>query len=284
MRTRDTLALIERLARDEAAVDTFLAPCVRGGRVMALSNGLAQRLIPVPADFQGWGIFAPHGRFAKLVQPAHRRLVDRRMAYATSVSFILIRALRRGAWLAMPLHREAFETRFGASTHVTVQLVDGADVLGVVQARAYGRAFWFDRENRRASPRRISQLRRALDDLVAPDELRMAGLTPEWRAAYSAAVDWRLGAPARRVARVVDRDRLRLDRALRMGGGRLNSFVDRGDFWSVEWLDRDGCPQVSAIAKHDLTVINSGICLDGHDEKFDLQSLVGIFADREPWA
>lgn len=284
MKRRDTLALIERLGQQTAAAASFLAPCVRGGRVVTLVDGLVQRLTPAPRDFEGWGVFAPQGRVAKLVQPASARLVAKRMRGAPEVGLILIRKLRRSAWLAMPLHGEAFATRFGPSSFVTVQLVEGADALAAVRARVVGNAFWFARVDRRADRRRISTLREAVGEFVALDELDTRGLTPEWRAAYAALLDWRLGAPTRIALRGEERDRRRLEHALRMGGGRLNSFVDRGDFWTVEWLDRDGYPQVSAIDKTNLTVIDSGICLSGYDQDFDLQSLVGVFAQREPWA
>lgn len=275
------LSLIERLDAQATQAPAFLAPCVRGGTVTTRIDGLVQRLTPRPADFEGWGMFAMQGSVARLVHPAHRRLVQRRMAPAPSAQLILIRRLRRSAWLARPQHAEAFATRFGAVGDVVVQLVDGADRLAGVIARYVGGQFWFERINRRAGARQISSLRAALSDWTDPRCLRIRGLTPEWRAAYSAALDWRLGAPTRRAARVAQGDRDRLEAALRMGGGQLSSFIDRGDVWTVEWLDRDGYPQVSAISKTDLTVIDSGICLSGEDENFDLHSLVGVYADAE---
>jgi hypothetical protein len=68
-----------------------------------------------------------------------------------------------------------------------------------------------------------------------------------------------------------------------MGGGELREFRDRGDFWQVEWETGDGERHTSAIAKGDLTVISSGICLSGGDRHFDLQSLVGVIEARDNW-
>lgn len=75
----------------------------------------------------------------------------------------------------------------------------------------------------------------------------------------------------------------RLRDALRMGGGELSDFRDRGDFWQVEWTTRNGEHHTSAISKNDLTVISSGICLSGLDRDFDLQSLVGVIEARDNW-
>ena len=283
MRNKSTLALIERLGRQTADAPTFLAPCVRGGTVIALIDGLVQRLTPRPSDFEGWGIFSMQGRQAQLIQAAHRRLVDKRMAHAVTVRMILIRPLSGSAWLALPQHQQAFTTRFGATDPVVVQLVDGADALGGIIARRVGRALWFDRSDRRANMRQIRILREAIEAWTPTEDLRLPGLTPEWRRAYGAIMDWRLGAPVREAKVLCQTDRDRLRAALHMGGGRLTSYVDRGDFWSVEWIDREGHAQVSAIRK-DMTVLDSGICLSDEDELFDLQSLAGVFADREPWA
>jgi hypothetical protein len=76
-------------------------------------------------------------------------------------------------------------------------------------------------------------------------------------------------------------DELRLRDALHVGGGDLRAFNDRGAYWLVEWTTADGQRHTSAVAKGDLTVISSGICLSGRDRDFDLQSLVGVIEGRE---
>jgi hypothetical protein len=72
----------------------------------------------------------------------------------------------------------------------------------------------------------------------------------------------------------------RLRDALRTGGGNLREFRDRGEYWLVEWTTANGIRHTSAVAKADLTVISSGICLSGRDRDFDLQSLVGVIEGR----
>jgi hypothetical protein len=87
----------------------------------------------------------------------------------------------------------------------------------------------------------------------------------------------------RRHRRTAHSDEGRLREALHMGGGELREFRDRGDFWQVEWMTRNGDRHTSAISKGDLTVISSGICLSGYDRDFDLQSLVGVIEARDNW-
>lgn len=80
-----------------------------------------------------------------------------------------------------------------------------------------------------------------------------------------------------------DNQEQRLRDALRMGGGEMQDFRDRGDFWQIEWTTRDSERHTSAICKNDLTVISSGICLSGRDRDFDLQSLVGVIEAQDNW-
>jgi hypothetical protein len=79
---------------------------------------------------------------------------------------------------------------------------------------------------------------------------------------------------------VADADQRRLVGALRAGGGQLREAVDRGEFYLVEWETGDGVRRTSAVAKGDLTLLSSGICLAGRDRDFDLQSLVGVIDRR----
>jgi hypothetical protein len=110
---------------------------------------------------------------------------------------------------------------------------------------------------------------KALKAFLSPKALRFSGLTPELREAYSLILN-QVGELRVRC------DETRLRRALEMGGGSLESFVDRGDYWTTQWTTSDGETYTSAIQKDNLSVMSAGICLDGEDAKFDLQSLVGV--------
>jgi hypothetical protein len=133
---------------------------------------------------------------------------------------------------------------------------------------------WFEEIDRRADPLPSEELKAALKKLILPQEVRFKGMTPEMRAVYEL------------VSRNITgfdpkvRDRQRLQRALKMGGGELRDFGDRENYWLVEWTSGSGEHHTSAIAKTDLTVMSAGICLSGLDKDFDLHSLVGVVENR----
>jgi hypothetical protein len=112
--------------------------------------------------------------------------------------------------------------------------------------------------------------------VVPVEDLQMKGVTPELRSLYALIAQRTEGFAQ------PHQDEKRLRQALKLGGGELNQFQDRGDYWTVDWTTADGTRHTSAIAKDDLTVVSSGICLSGRDRDFDLQSLVGVM-EHQDW-
>lgn len=66
--------------------------------------------------------------------------------------------------------------------------------------------------------------------------------------------------------------------ALAHAGADLCDFTDVEDSYRVTFTV-DGHRHVSVVSKADLTVQSAGICLSGEDEKFDLNSLVGVLRE-----
>lgn len=264
--------LIEKLAKAEKKIvnTQFLAPRVRGSKVRVKLQGLVNTYEPTPTDFEGWGVFKTQADFtAKLEHQAPKRQVAQYLELLNLVRVILVRPLRHQTWLAYPVNAQVFRQKFGPVKPITVHLVTLGRAFEQAIVRFDGAAYWFDRIDRRGNPRIPAFMAKALKDFVSPEELKFPSLTPELREAYKLVFK-----PAAQLRVRCSEDRLR--RALEMGGGQLEGFVDRGDYWNTSWKTSDGAYHTSAIQKSDLTVLSAGICLDGEDQKFDLQSLVGV--------
>ncbi len=296
----DPRELVERLARQEEALrwTCFVAPCVAGGKVRARVEGLVHDFEPRPRDFEGWGLFRSiDSTIAEVVEPAEPRHVDGYLRLLAPFRLLLASGLKGvvphlspsgGTWLAYPVNESDARQRLGEARPVAVHLVVDGDPFEQVKVRFDGAAFWFEGPDRGGDPRTAERLRRALGEMTPPEDLDTDRLTPEARVVYRMLRD---AESARRERRRLRRQRRRdqsdegrLRRALDLGGGGLQQFRDRGQYWQVEWITGDGEHHTSAISKNDLTVLGAGICLDGQDRDFDLQSLVGVVENAESWA
>jgi hypothetical protein len=272
----DVRKLLDNLVEQEEqmCIDHFLAPCVRGGMVRTRIAGLVYNFLPRPREFEGWGVFqAIDSKEASVIEEASLPLISEYLRLFKPLRLRLVYALQNQTWLGYPVNESDARQRFGTARPMPVHLVsDGARFEQIV-ARWDGGSLWFEEIDRKSDPVLTEQLRDALRRTVPTEIVRFQGLTPEMRTVYDLALQQ---SKEFREKALKGRDENRLRKALRTGGGTLHDFRDRGGYWQVEWMTRDGERHTSAISKKDLTVISAGICLSGHDRDFDLQSLIGV--------
>ncbi|MBW4539451.1 MAG: hypothetical protein KME43_09965 [Myxacorys chilensis ATA2-1-KO14] len=274
----DIRKLLNQIASAEAQLQSmqFLAPCVKGGRVRTRVAGMVYTFSPKPHQFEGWGIFQPvDGQTAMLVKGADLPQIDAYLQHFQTVRLRLVDRLQNQSWLAYPVNEADMRQRFKTVKPVPVHLVTDGVAFEQIIARWNGDSCWFEEVDRRADPAIAETLQSALKQQIPVKELQFKGFTPEMRSLYELVAQRTEGFAQ------PQRDEKRLRQALKLGGGELDQFQDRGDYWTVDWTTSDGVRHTSAIAKDDLTVVSSGICLSGRDRDFDLQSLVGVMEHQE---
>ncbi|MBD1850995.1 hypothetical protein [Leptolyngbya sp. ST-U4] len=274
----DIRKLLNQIASAEAQLQStqFLASCVKGGRVRTRAAGMVYTFTPKPRQFEGWGIFQPTGQqTATLMEGADLPQVAAYLQQFPTIRLRLAYRLQHQSWLAYPVSEADMRQRFKTVKPVAVHLVTEGVAFEQILARWNGNSCWFEEVDRRADPTIAETLQSNLKQLAPMEELQFKGMTPEMRTLYELATQQIEGFAQ------PQRDEKRLQQALKLGGGELHQFQDRGDYWTVDWATLDGVRHTSAIAKEDLTVVSSGICLSGRDRDFDLQSLVGVMEHRE---
>jgi hypothetical protein len=232
---------------------------------------------PKPSKFQGWGIFQPvDEKIATVVEEADLPQIAEYLQHFPQIRLRLAHPLQKQTWLAYPVNEADMRQRLKVVKPIAVHLVTDGVTFEQIIARWNGQSCWFEEVDRRTDPAISETLQSALKQLIPAEELQFKGITPEIRTVYE------LG--TRRIEGFTQpqQDEKRLRKALQMGGGTLTQFHDRSDYWTVDWTtEEDGVRHSSAIAKTDLTVVSSGICLSGRDRDFDLQSLVGVMEQQE---
>ncbi len=272
--------LLHQIATQEKefCATQFLAPSVVGGKVRSRVSGLIYTFTIKPQQFTGWGIFQPlNSTVAELVTEADLPQIAEYMQYMSPMRFWLAYALQKNTWLAYPINESDAQQRFGITKPVPIHLVSNGAVFEQIIARWDGGNWWFEDYDRRADPFLSENLTTALKEITLPAKLRFKGMTPEMKIVYQLVTQQQAEFKAKMELQT---DAEKLAQALKLGGGELQKFRDRDDYWVVEWTTGYGEHHTSAIAKSDLTVISAGICLSGLDRDFDLSSLVGVVESR----
>jgi len=287
MSIHDLLESMES-AEQQFLASEFLAPVLPGGRVRVRIAGLVCTLRVPGRHRAGWAILKPVSMvrarvvarpslgqvrdYLALFPAARLVLVARASGYphaSPDVSPQSVEGSGEGDWLAMPA--QWGDHRFQIEGTVRLHLVTAAEPFQQVVARFDGGHFWFQEVDRRRNPAIAAYLRGALDAGTPVEALHKPTLTAEEREAY------RLAYQAVQLA-ARDRIEVRLADALAHAGAELASYIEREEAYTVSYTV-DGQQYRSTVSKEDLTVVAAGICLEGQDRRFDLQSLVGVLRE-----
>ena len=293
--------IFDRLQAQETAIlgTRVLAPILGGRRVTVKIGGIACQLA-VDSGERGWGVLEVQSTTrATWLRAASLSEREKYLALLPAVRFI---ALERSGdiWHSFPAH--AGDARFRLSGVAPIRGGANANVqvFDALVARFDGTHFWFEKADARRSPAIAEYLRESLATQIAPDALHKKSLNPEERAAYAYAL---YGPPAiessapdnaatpppsfNPLAAIANPNTPdgRLAQSLNHAGGRLVSWMDRGDAYTVTY-QFGAQTHTSTVRADDLSIVTSGICLSGRDRDFDLTSLVGVMqqaANEQPW-
>lgn len=292
--------IFDRLqAQETALVGTrVLAPVLGGRRVTVKVGGVACQL-QIDNDARGWSVLeVVSTQRAKWLRAASLIEREKYLVLLPAVRFIALE--RNGAlWMAFPAH--AGDARFRLNGIAPIREVETANIqmFDALIVRFDGTHFWFEKLDARRSPAIAEYLRTGLAAQIVPDALHKKGLSTEERAAYALALygppepkvrafDAATAAPSFNPFAAITNPNTpdgRLAQSLQHAGGRLVSWMDRGDAYTVTYQFGERT-HTSTVRADDLSVMTSGICLSGHDRDFDLTSLVGVMreaANDEPW-
>ena len=293
--------IFDRLqAQETALVGTrVLAPIVGGRRVTVNVGGVACQLA-VDNNARGWSVLEVQSTTrATWLRAATLSEREKYLALLPAVRFI---ALECGGeiWHSFPAH--AGDARFRLNGVAPVRGADKSNIqmFDTLIARFDGTHFWFEKSDARRSPALAEYLRTSLSEQIAPDALHKKGLSREERAAYALALygppepeiiapgDAATPSPSFNPLAAIANPNTpdgRLAQSLNHAGGRLISWMNRGDAYTVTY-QFGAQTHTSTVRADDLSVMTSGICLSGRDRDFDLTSLVGVMqqaANEEPW-
>lgn len=273
----DIFNLLNKIADREKQLQStqFIAPCVKGGKVRTKVDNIIYTFTPKGRKFEGWGIFQPKSdRLVKMIREADLFQISTYLEQFKSFRLRLAYNLQGKTWLAYPVSEADFKQRIGKIKPIPVHLVTEGTTFEQILVRWDGNSWWFEELDRRADLEVVEELQNDLQQNREFKELSFKGMTPEMRTVYQLVTQ-----KIKEFSQEYREEKL-LKSALKMGGGNLEKYHDRGDYWTVEWQTSDGEYHYSAISKQDLTVISSGICLSDRDRDFDLQSLVGVIENR----
>ncbi len=118
--------LLFSLTQQELQLQTssFLAPCVKGGKIRTRIQGMVYTFVPQPIELEDWGIFQPvDAKMAMLISPAEVWQIDEYLRSLPLLRSRLAYRLQNQTWLAYPINEADMRQRFGHVRPIVVHLV-----------------------------------------------------------------------------------------------------------------------------------------------------------------
>lgn len=262
-----TLDIFNKLAQEESDfIDTqFFGPVFSNNTVRVKISGIVTDF-KVPRNFTGWGIFKVDGmKTVRLIREASRTEINQYLDMFPKSHLIVC---EQGQYA-----RGISATQDQYTTHklVSIYLANDIRLFDQVTVISDGANFIFTRINRQQQ-RNADYLRESLTQDVAPDKIAFKGLTQQERVAYAMIFE------LQQVIREQDKS-FRIKRALERGNAVFQNFRERGNDFVVEFTI-DGQRHRSTVDQN-LNVLSAGICLNGGDRTFDLQSLATVIREGQ---
>lgn len=267
--------VLDRLARLAEAENRFLrgeflAPVLDGSTIRVRLEGIVCELT-LRQRFTGWGLFTAETLTqARLKRKATLKEQQAYLGLFPRRELILVERVGEN-WLGWPARQG--DTRFGSPRLLPVRFAEEVQRFDHIFTRFDGSNCFFEQPDESIDPLRAEYLRSRFADEISPELLHRSGLTLEDRIAYAAAQEIQT-----RSRQTTTEGRLR--ETLKNAGAELRGLLERDDGLRVEF-EVDGVRHVSVVNKDDFSLQLAGICLNGEDGNFDLNSLVGILRQSD---
>lgn len=218
-------------------------------------------------DRDGWGVFTTaDGKNATFKREPTIRERDSYLSLFPQLSFMVVALgdVLQGIQVS--------NSNITLNGITPIFLPDTVEQFDVIFCRFTGRQLWFESINRRYPRRIISELKDALEKNVVPKNVSVSGISEKERTAYQILYN-------NKVKGLMENDEFRFKDAVYRGGGEFLSYRKQGESYRVSY-SVDGERYTSTFDKNMMTQ-SAGICLNGTDGRYDVQSLIGVIREGQ---
>jgi len=265
------LDLVRKIGQEENLVAQgnveFISPVYENRTIAATVQRLLYKFY-IPKIKPGWYIFkAVDFEKAKVVREADFIEIEN---YLKNFSKIRLTTTHKvdGIYYGLPQKNNSIGKDF--KNPVPIYLTDDTIMdFDKIIGRCDGPHIWFESVDIKNDFTKSTYLRESYEKMRSPEDIRFSGLSIEEKLAYAFrfAIDKEIK---------IKMQSKGLEDSVKHAGGNLLSYSELSDSFKVTYTV--GRQQFTSYVSKDngYSVITAGICLSGHDKKFDLASLISV--------